>query len=274
MIENTDFLKTVLSIPTHTFEEDKMIDFLIDYLSEKKYDLEDNNLVKEGSEIKIFSVSELLRRKSLPKQSKETVWRNYHDTEKMINSLSERFKDYEWKVDFKAKGGTTNDIYVLGSNYEIQRPGIDDDDLAKALKKYKVQMYFIDSEGWVELIGEKNNIENLLKDPNVWSISSNELDELFLSKMKKYKGTLSTNYNPSKYMRQYYKDLYSDEDYAKGGKTKESQMTPFQKANQIAEDRFGEFGLATLEHDDFAKVIVMSKANKLAKKYGKNPHFI
>ncbi len=76
---------------------------------EKKYDLEDNNLVKEGSEIKIFSVSELLRRKSLPKQSKETIWQNYKDTEKMINSLSERFKDYEWKVDFKAKGGMLND---------------------------------------------------------------------------------------------------------------------------------------------------------------------
>jgi hypothetical protein len=57
---------------------------------------------------------------------------------------------------------------------------------------------------------------------------------------------------------------------AKGGRTKDSQMTPFQRANQIAEDHFGEFGLATLEHDDFSKVIVMSKANKLAKQYGKS----
>ena len=37
MEKNIEFLKTVLSIPTHTFEEDRMIDFLIDYLSEKKY---------------------------------------------------------------------------------------------------------------------------------------------------------------------------------------------------------------------------------------------
>lgn len=66
------------------------------------------------------------------------------------------------------------------------------------------------------------------------------------------------------------KAIISGSEYAKGGKTKESQMTPFQRANQIAEDRFGEFGLATLEHDDFAKVIVMSKANKLAKQYGKS----
>jgi putative aminopeptidase FrvX len=38
MIENIDFLKRVLSIPTHSFQEDKMIEFLTDYLLEKKYD--------------------------------------------------------------------------------------------------------------------------------------------------------------------------------------------------------------------------------------------
>ena len=38
MIENVDFLKRVLSIPTHSFQEDKMIEFLTDYLLEKKYD--------------------------------------------------------------------------------------------------------------------------------------------------------------------------------------------------------------------------------------------
>lgn len=37
MDKNIEFLKTVLSIPTHTYQEDRMIDFLIDYLSEKKY---------------------------------------------------------------------------------------------------------------------------------------------------------------------------------------------------------------------------------------------
>jgi hypothetical protein len=36
MIENVDFLKRVLSIPTHSFQEDKMIEFLTDYLLEKK----------------------------------------------------------------------------------------------------------------------------------------------------------------------------------------------------------------------------------------------
>ena len=37
MIENVDFLKAVLSIPTHSFKEDKMIDFLVDYLTNKNY---------------------------------------------------------------------------------------------------------------------------------------------------------------------------------------------------------------------------------------------
>lgn len=129
-----------------------------------------------------------------------------------------------------AKGGATSDIYVLGSNYEIRRPmNVDDDDLAKALKKHKVEMYFIDEEGYgdafIKLIGEKDNIENLLKDFNVWNIDPNELDDLYL-KMKKYKGKLDPTYNASKYMKQYYKDLYSDEDYADGGETMDPGVYP------------------------------------------------
>jgi tripeptide aminopeptidase len=38
MIENIDFLKSVLSVPTHSFHEDEMIEYLINYLFEKKYD--------------------------------------------------------------------------------------------------------------------------------------------------------------------------------------------------------------------------------------------
>jgi len=37
MIENLEFLKQVLSVPTHSFQEDEMIEFLIEYLSNKKY---------------------------------------------------------------------------------------------------------------------------------------------------------------------------------------------------------------------------------------------
>ena len=37
MIENIDFLKQVLSVPTHTYEEDMMIDFLANYLSERQH---------------------------------------------------------------------------------------------------------------------------------------------------------------------------------------------------------------------------------------------
>jgi di/tripeptidase len=37
MIENVDFLKKVLSIPTKSFKEDLMIEFLVEYLTEKKH---------------------------------------------------------------------------------------------------------------------------------------------------------------------------------------------------------------------------------------------
>ena len=36
MIENLDFLKQVLSVPTHSFQEDEMIEFLIQHLTSKK----------------------------------------------------------------------------------------------------------------------------------------------------------------------------------------------------------------------------------------------
>jgi putative aminopeptidase FrvX len=38
MIENIDFLKSVLSVPTHSFQEDEMIEYLINYFTQKKYD--------------------------------------------------------------------------------------------------------------------------------------------------------------------------------------------------------------------------------------------
>jgi hypothetical protein len=145
--------------------------------------------------------------------------------------------------DKMAKGGATSDIYVLGSNYEIRRPmNVDDDDLAKALKKYKVEMYFIDEEGYgdafIKLIGEKDNIENLIKDFNVWNIDANELNDLYL-KIKKYQGKLDPKYNASRYMKQYYKDLYSDEDYAKGGKLKSNAAKFSDKVKAISKKLAG-----------------------------------
>jgi putative aminopeptidase FrvX len=38
MIENIDFLKSVLSVPTHSFQEDEMIEYLINYLFDKGYE--------------------------------------------------------------------------------------------------------------------------------------------------------------------------------------------------------------------------------------------
>jgi len=145
--------------------------------------------------------------------------------------------------DKMAKGGATSDIYILGSNYEIRRPmNVDDDDLAKALKKYKVEMYFIDEEGYgdafIKLIGQKDNIENLLKDFNVWNIDADELNDLYL-KIKKYKGKLDPKYNASTYMKQYYEDLYSDEDYARGGKTKSNPAKFRDKVKAISKKLAG-----------------------------------
>ncbi len=40
MIENVDFLKKVLSIPTKSFKEDLMIEFLVEYLTEKKHNFQ------------------------------------------------------------------------------------------------------------------------------------------------------------------------------------------------------------------------------------------
>jgi hypothetical protein len=145
--------------------------------------------------------------------------------------------------DKMAKGGAISDIYVLGSNYEIRRPmNVDDDDLAKALKKYKVEMYFIDEEGYgdafIKLIGEKDSIENLLKDSNVWDIDPNELNDLYL-KIKIYKGKLDPKYNASRYMKQYYKDLYSDEDYARGGKLKSNPAKFRDKVKAISKKLVG-----------------------------------
>ena len=41
-------------------------------------------------------------------------------------------------------------------------------------------------------------------------------------------------------------------------------------ANAMAEEMFGEFGVATLDYDDLARVIDIKKADKLSKKYGEN----
>lgn len=38
MIENIDFLKSVLSVPTHSYQEDEMIEFLINHFNNRNYD--------------------------------------------------------------------------------------------------------------------------------------------------------------------------------------------------------------------------------------------
>ena len=48
------------------------------------------------------------------------------------------------------------------------------------------------------------------------------------------------------------------------------KMTPFKMANAIAEEIFGEFGIATLSQDQLERVIDLELANKLAKKYGES----
>ncbi len=52
--------------------------------------------------------------------------------------------------------------------------------------------------------------------------------------------------------------------------TLNERATPFKIANAMAEEMFGEFGVATLDYDDLTRVIDIKKADKLSKKYGEN----
>jgi hypothetical protein len=62
--------------------------------------------LRDGMELKIFSVTELLSRKSLPANSKERILSSYKTAKKNIDYLVERFPDdYNWQQDFMEKGG-------------------------------------------------------------------------------------------------------------------------------------------------------------------------
>jgi len=47
-------------------------------------------------------------------------------------------------------------------------------------------------------------------------------------------------------------------------------VTPFKEANIKAEEMFGEFGIATLDHEQLSRIIDIKQADKLAKKYGES----
>jgi hypothetical protein len=62
--------------------------------------------LRDGMELKIFSVTELLSRKSLPAQSKARILDSYKTQKKNISYLAERFgDDYNWQQDYMEKGG-------------------------------------------------------------------------------------------------------------------------------------------------------------------------
>jgi hypothetical protein len=67
-----------------------------------------------------------------------------------------------------------------------------------------------------------------------------------------------------------FEDDYPKESKLFGFFEKGGELSTFAQANKIAEDRFGEFGIGTLDEDDLSKIINISKANKLAKKYGED----
>ena len=48
------------------------------------------------------------------------------------------------------------------------------------------------------------------------------------------------------------------------------KASPFKVANAMAEEIFGEFGIATLAYDELDRVIDVKRADKLAKKYGES----
>ena len=77
-------------------------------------------------EVKIFSVYELLSRKSLPKTTKAKLFSSLQDKQKEIESLTERFADdkYDWKKDYAdggmmAKGGKV-DFDKVKTKYATQ----------------------------------------------------------------------------------------------------------------------------------------------------------
>lgn len=51
-------------------------------------------------------------------------------------------------------------------------------------------------------------------------------------------------------------------------KSSKTPKTPMEILNYLAAKNFGEFGFATLEHDDKAKLVNIEKADKLANKEG------
>ena len=52
--------------------------------------------------------------------------------------------------------------------------------------------------------------------------------------------------------------------------TVNEKASAFKQANVMAEEIFGEFGIATLDYDQIARVIDIKRADKLAKKYGED----
>jgi hypothetical protein len=62
----------------------------------KKWMEKGTKYIKNNMEIKIFSINELLERKSLPEQSKDQILERYERTKNNINKLSERLSEYDW----------------------------------------------------------------------------------------------------------------------------------------------------------------------------------
>jgi hypothetical protein len=73
------------------------------------------NIDNYDKKIEIFTVEQLLKRKSLPKTSKDQIYENYKDKKNLIDSLIERFGKMDWQKEFKyggymAKGGETKEF--------------------------------------------------------------------------------------------------------------------------------------------------------------------
>jgi hypothetical protein len=86
------------------------------------------NIDNYDKKIEAFTVEQLLKRKSLPKTSKDQIYENYKDKKNLIDSLIERFGKMDWQKEFKyggymAKGG----MIVAQKTFDINDNEVSED---------------------------------------------------------------------------------------------------------------------------------------------------
>jgi hypothetical protein len=158
-------------------------------------------------QVKIFSVYELLSRKSLPKTTKAKLFSSLQDKQKEIQSLTERFADdkYDWKKDY-ANGGTMasgGETHRLDSIFE-DGGEIAEGNLQMAMSNVKALEHH--SKELQNLLNENTPVE-------AWVVAKLERAETDLSDVTHYIDGLKVD------------EVESDTYFAKGGSVDYSKQT-------------------------------------------------